>query len=218
MLRKAAILFPITALMLVFSYGYFEGFLKLGFFLNTAPFIVFITVDIIRRKKESSLLDLVQSSYYVYLFSVLALTIYFFPYLPILEAVKRGEFVFARDFSHFNLIPFRKYLDYSVTHHQVYGNLIMLFPLGIFLPILYKKVTSLVQVFWIAVLFSLGIEITQFVLSIISASVWYSSVWGTTYGRAMDIDDLILNTLGAVLGFLAYQVFLRIKPKLIKTA
>jgi len=75
----------------------------------------------------------------------------------------------------------------------VIGNFIMLFPLGIYLPLLLKRLRRLsgfFAVLLIAFLVSLGIEVLQLASSY----------------RSTDIDDLILNTMGACLGFVTYQL------------
>lgn len=72
-------------------------------------------------------------------------------------------------------------------------NLIMLFPLGIYLGILYK-IKRVHKVIFIVLLTSLTIEILQPILS----------YFGLIFNRSFDVDDLILNTLGGVLGFLVW--------------
>ncbi|PAL08504.1 VanZ family protein [Peribacillus simplex] len=69
----------------------------------------------------------------------------------------------------------------------------MLFPLGIYLGILYK-IKRVQKVIFIVLLTSLTIEILQPILS----------YFGLIFNRSFDVDDLILNTLGGVLGFLVW--------------
>jgi glycopeptide antibiotics resistance protein len=82
---------------------------------------------------------------------------------------------------------------YDIFSKQIIGNAIMLFPLGIFLPLLYKrlrKFSSFLIVLFISLIVSISIEILQL---------------ATNY-RSTDIDDVILNTAGACAGFLFYQL------------
>lgn len=80
--------------------------------------------------------------------------------------------------------------DYYVK--QILGNLLMLMPLGVMLPML--RNISLKQTFLISLCFSLGIEITQFIT-----------------GRGlMEFDDVFNNTVGAVIGYGIYR-FARFK-------
>ncbi|MDQ0887815.1 glycopeptide antibiotics resistance protein [Paenibacillus sp. V4I9] len=70
-------------------------------------------------------------------------------------------------------------------------NLIMLMPLGIYLPMLFKlkRISkSILTVF----LVSLTIEISQLILGYL----------GFVRSREFDVDDLILNTLGGTIGYL----------------
>ena len=67
------------------------------------------------------------------------------------------------------------------------GNVLLFFPLGILLPLVSRRLR-----FWrgiqIAIAFSIGIELLQYV----------SSAWGSY--RSADVNDVILNVLGACLG------------------
>lgn len=82
--------------------------------------------------------------------------------------------------------------------HNARGNVMLFFPLGILLPLVWGRLR-----FWkglqIAIALSCGIELLQFV----------SSAWGSY--RAADVNDVILNTFGAGLG-LAIVSLLRLLP------
>ena len=90
----------------------------------------------------------------------------------------------------------------SYTHLDVYKrqidtilNLVLFVPLGFFLPLLYKKYHHIKNVVLTGFLFSLSIEIIQMF------------GWGAT-----DINDLIINTVGACLGYLIYYLLSKILP------
>ena len=70
------------------------------------------------------------------------------------------------------------------------GNLVMLFPLGIYIPLLYPRLSGFFAVVFISLLFSLLIESFQLV----------------TRFRSADVDDVLLNTLGACVGFLVFII------------
>lgn len=74
-------------------------------------------------------------------------------------------------------------------------NLVLFVPLGFFLPLLYKKYHHIKNVVLTGFLFSLSIEIIQMF------------GWGAT-----DINDLIINTVGACLGYLIYYLVSKILP------
>ena len=71
---------------------------------------------------------------------------------------------------------------------QVVLNIIFFMPFGFLFTMLYlKKDKKLLKVFVIALVFSTCIETTQFFV-----------------GRFMDVDDIIWNTSGAIIGSIIY--------------
>ena len=75
------------------------------------------------------------------------------------------------------------------TFENFFGNIILFIPLGIFLPFMAFKYRSLIHVAILAFICSALIETTQFI----------EGLFGIY--RYVDVDDVILNTLGAILGF-----------------
>ncbi|WP_448702333.1 VanZ family protein [Mucilaginibacter sp. AW1-3] len=105
-------------------------------------------------------------------------------------------------FDHINFIPvvhtlkefiatFSRGSIYMKIHtlENVPGNVVLFFPLGVLLPVLSPAFRSLKSIFLTALVFSFSIELTQF--------IWQH--FGNY--RSVDIDDIILNTLGGVLGY-----------------
>ena len=90
-----------------------------------------------------------------------------------------------------NLIPFVHMVDYAIVREGIInfvGNTLMFVPVGIVYPLVYKKLDTHKKVISAGVGFSLVIEILQLPF----------------YDRVTDIDDLILNSLGYVLGYFIY--------------
>lgn len=87
-----------------------------------------------------------------------------------------------------NLISFRDGISLSMIL-----NVVMFMPLGFLLPLLWKEYQSLVRTAIIGFCFSCGIEFCQLFNR-----------------RVSDVDDLLMNTLGAILGWLIWIVFSRI--------
>ncbi len=87
--------------------------------------------------------------------------------------------------------------DFMIRHwiRNIGGNAVLLLPLGIFLPLLWSKFKSIGKTALFAFLLSLCIEILQ----LLSSYAGYSN-------RIFDIDDILLNTAGAVLGALFYNL------------
>jgi len=75
------------------------------------------------------------------------------------------------------------------------GNLALFVPLGILLPLVSNRFLKLKRVLLFALLLSLSVESIQFLLRFFGNP------------RAVDIDDVILNTLGACVGFALYKSF-----------
>ena len=69
------------------------------------------------------------------------------------------------------------------------GNVLLFFPLGILIPLIWKRIRFSTGI-QISIALSLTIELLQYV----------SRAWGSY--RAVDINDVILNTLGACLGMI----------------
>ena len=78
-----------------------------------------------------------------------------------------------------------EHINTDIAIHNLLGNIILLLPLGVFLPFIYLKCKNLLSVTAISFCTSLAIEVIQFSLQI-----------GMT-----DIDDVLLNTLGAMIGY-----------------
>jgi len=144
----------------------------------------------IRRKQESFWDGLILASFFVYVFMVLTLTGYFILFREISyhgwweNMLRRIE---RRDHVNFQLLEI--FRIYKLSHTQIVGNFIMLFPLGIYLPLLYKKVSGFFPVLLVSLMTSVMIELLQLATR-----------------RSVDIDDVLLNTTGAVIGWCVYQV------------
>lgn len=75
------------------------------------------------------------------------------------------------------------------------ANLLLFSPLGFFLPVFWDRFRNFKCIIEIGLVVSFCVEVIQFFV-----------------GRSSDIDDVILNTFGVIIGFLAYK-FLRILLK-----
>lgn len=89
-----------------------------------------------------------------------------------------------------NLSPFKEIFRYevgsSLFYRQVVGNIAMFVPLGYFAS-RYCKIKDFLTIFLVTLLSSGVIETVQYFI-----------------GRCFDIDDIILNVVGGVFGFLLY--------------
>lgn len=103
----------------------------------------------------------------------------------------------------YNLVPFEEirrfivYRDYVSTEAfllNLMGNLFVFFPIGVLVPLWRTKKTGGLRIFIYTFLFTLSIETTQLVTRV----------------GVFDVDDLMMNTLGGMLGWLCYCIALRI--------
>ncbi|NBM15325.1 VanZ family protein [Streptomyces sp. GC420] len=99
----------------------------------------------------------------------------------------------SEDLTHTNLRPgdsISTYLEqpaFRETVRQIGGNILLGVPFGVLLPTLVPRARGLLRVALLTALVMLMVEAAQGVL---------------VTGRAFDIDDVILNTTGALLGYL----------------
>jgi glycopeptide antibiotics resistance protein len=81
------------------------------------------------------------------------------------------------------------------------GNLLLLMPLGFCAPLLFKKFTSFKNIVLLGLFSSVCIECIQF----------FELLSGIVLWRSVDIDDVICNVAGAVLGYLIYILLFRLE-------
>lgn len=97
-----------------------------------------------------------------------------------------------------NFVPFhtiKMYIDYAYKLNSVEnlaGNILAFVPFGFLFPMVFKDGENFSVMFVNAFTFVLGIETFQLF-----------SAFG-----AFDVDDILLNCLGAALGFAGYRLFL----------
>ena len=99
-----------------------------------------------------------------------------------------------------NFIPFQEILRYNITSHlfwkNVIGNMLMFLPFGFFVSY-YINVDKVHLPFMLVLVTSLAIEIVQMMIGIV-----------------FDVDDIILNLIGGILGYLIYKILKGIGKKL----
>ncbi|KMK76573.1 VanZ family protein [Alkalihalobacillus pseudalcaliphilus] len=107
----------------------------------------------------------------------------------------------------YNLIPFRSIYRIAIYSPSFYdpikiliGNIVLFIPLGFFLPIVFRRLKGqFAKVVWMGFIVSFMIELIQF----------------TFLYRVADVDDLFLNTAGAMVGYGFYWLFQQIKRRFI---
>ena len=170
--RKIVVVLPVIVISLVYLrvlyYEHYSGSSSkriLGLILSVSLLYLWILFVTIRKKQETFLQVFIQSSFFVYVFAVLQLTGYFILFREISSQDWWGRMnhrVEAHD--HVNFKAFDTMKRYSIFSKQMIGNAIMLLPLGIFLPLLNRRLrnfSSLLIVAIISFFVSIGIELLQ---------------------------------------------------------
>ena len=99
-----------------------------------------------------------------------------------------------------NFIPFKEIMRYNITSRlffkNVVGNMIMFLPFGFFVSY-YLKSEKLTLPLFLILIASISIEVVQLLI-----------------GRVFDVDDILLNILGGLLGYGLYFILRRLGEKL----
>ena len=129
--------------------------------------------------------------------AVLTLTPGWFNWLPLLRGLVPDHAPFFT-LGSWNLVPGRCFEGGLWQSYMLLGNIIMFVPFGFFSALLWRGYT------WKRALLT-GFCITAFV-----------ECWQLCVGRAFDIDDIILNTLGVFCGYLLWRGLRRLAPRLVR--
>ncbi|MEG1481253.1 VanZ family protein [Clostridium sp.] len=108
-----------------------------------------------------------------------------FKYVSPLELFSTNRY-FSRTL---NLIPFNDILNGYYNKLDIFGNIILFIPLGIYINIIMKNNKALKNIYIIVVI-SLLLETIQYIFGI----------------GASDITDIITNTIGDILGIFIYMI------------
>ena len=136
--------------------------------------------------------------FFLYLLLVVRLIIFKYPMEMLREIAsswEKGVVLEGLDSANFTLFKtIRMYIDYAYklnSFENLVGNVVVLIPFGFLLPYVLKWGKNFFVMLFNAFIFVLGIEVFQLF-----------SAFG-----AFDVDDILLNCLGAVLGYLFYLLW-----------
>ena len=99
----------------------------------------------------------------------------------------------------YNLVPFeeirrfiiyRNYVSIEAFLLNLFGNLLVFFPIGFLVPIWRLEKTGCIRIIIYAFLFSLCIETLQLITKV----------------GVFDVDDLMMNTAGGLIGWISYCI------------
>lgn len=136
-----------------------------------------------------------------FIFYILVLSkLILFKYLTIPDIINHFTFNFddlylnSHNFIPFNTIIYYLFLaniNFNIRVENLVGNIVGFVPFGFMLPLLSKRFHSFKNMAIITFCLSLVFELVQFIFR---------------FG-SFDVDDLILNTLGGVIGYVVIYVF-----------
>ena len=138
--------------------------------------------------------------FFIYLLIVIKLIIFKYPYeqlKAIADSWEKGVILEGLDTANFTLFKtIRMYIKYSYklnSFENLIGNIVVFVPYGFLFPCVLQKGSNVFVMLLNAFLFVTGIEIFQLF-----------SAFG-----AFDVDDILLNCVGAVIGYLLYLILRR---------
>ncbi|MCP9279331.1 MULTISPECIES: VanZ family protein [Bacillus cereus group] len=85
---------------------------------------------------------------------------------------------------------------------NVGGNILLLMPLGFLAPIIWDKFKKIKNTILLGLAISISIELLQLTGSLFSG-----------WGRITDIDDVIFNVIGSIVGYFIYKITLMLASK-----
>ncbi|MEK4526314.1 MULTISPECIES: VanZ family protein [Paenibacillus] len=101
----------------------------------------------------------------------------------------------------YNLVPFetirpllmeRERYNTDTWVKNLFGNIVLFIPLGIWIPWLFRRSRTFLTFTSTVVLLLLGVEVTQLITRV----------------GSFDVDDIILNTIGAWIGYAGFKLVL----------
>lgn len=131
--------------------------------------------------------------FFIYIYALIKVTI--FPMMIFKFGSKAYRYGFGKQYlANFNVLEISKY-----TPIQIWGNIALVLPLSILIAYLWPhKLSAFKFNICVGILTTIGIEMTPLIMAFFYLG-----------SRTFDINDLILNLLGYLLGFCIYKV---IKP------
>ena len=183
-----------------------EYVLKDGIIIGSIIWLIIRALIIFRNEKYKSLSikrEIIFNTFVVYCIAVVSVI------LPDFSMIGRGMtsihpsiniVPFVDIINGFQHSPFSFAFKTKLLLRNLLGNLVLLLPLAVFLPMLWTKFRYIKKTILVGVTVSLTIELIQLLFSFLGLS-----------GRITDIDDLILNSIGVLIGYFIYsKIFVRL--------
>ena len=138
------------------------------------------------------ILDIIMNKKKVIIYQELASFVFIIYLLLLFELVTSTDF---ESYSN-NFIPFKEIMRYSLNsslfYKNVIGNILLLIPFGYFVSFYLNNLKWYIALI-LTIVTSISTEIIQMYI-----------------GRSFDIDDILLNLIGGILGYLVYKLQYRL--------
>lgn len=166
------------------------------YIISIPIYIIFLIILILKKIKLNKII--LNSFFYFYIVSLLAVTI--FP-IPIQWLKEIWIYLWQNN----NFIPFASILEILrnealsnfIKIKQIIWNIVLFIPMWFFIPFIWKKYIFIKKAIYIWILASLSIEIIQYIISLI---LWFNY-------KSFDIDDILLNTIWFIFWIILFRLF-----------
>ncbi|MCX8131868.1 MAG: VanZ family protein [Clostridia bacterium] len=170
--------------------------------ISVVVYVAFLVIGI--KRKVPFKKQIVFFLFYFYIVGVVSVTMFPLPIHSIdIEFLKTTRYLKN------NFVPLKSIggmIKDGNTHtviRQIIGNIILFIPMGALLPMNFKSLFSFKRVALVGFLASVAIELLQFLISFII---------GATY-KITDVDDILLNFVGCIVGYLLFRLSIPILKK-----
>lgn len=159
---------------------------------NSWPMLTLFVIIMVSIRVSHIIINHEKVIFYKEFYALISIVYFLLLYYLLLSTDNASEGV--------NYIPFHEITRYSIGSklfiYNVIGNIVLFIPFGYFVSD-YLKAKKIFHILFISILISLTAELIQFKI-----------------GRAFDVDDVILNVVGSIIGFMIYISFQAIKNHL----
>lgn len=166
------------------------------YIISIPIYIVFLIILILKKINLNKIL--LNSFFYFYIVSLLAITIFPIP-------IKWLKEIWIYWWQNNNFIPFASIIEIWTNENlsnyikikQILWNIVLFIPMWFFVPFIWKKYIFIKKSIFVWLISSLSIEITQYIISLI---LWFNY-------KSADIDDILLNTIWFIFWIILFRLF-----------
>lgn len=159
-----------------------EAYLRLALIFMIGISILYLPILLILKKKGK---NIIRQLSYIGLFGTLFLIIFATILFVPITFQPENHILNMKPFNWIGTIDsFQQFVVEKVP------NIMLFMPLGFFIPIVFKNKRKLYKTVFISFSITFGVEIFQYFI-----------------GRSSDIDDIITNLFGAMIGYFIFKIF-----------